>query len=113
MGERSVPLRYGKSYEFRVRLTDLTGGGPGPDAENEPPSGIALCRFRRFVPRFAECRKARGKRRWNPDSFYRTADARVPWQARYVEGQSRFLWRTFEEAVPLQKLFDSEGLDHV
>lgn len=50
VGERSVPLRYGKSYEFRVRLTDLTGGGPGPDAENEPPSGIATCRFRRFVP---------------------------------------------------------------
>jgi len=50
VGERSVPLRYGKSYDFRVRLTDLTGGGPGPDADNEPPSGIAACRFRRFVP---------------------------------------------------------------
>jgi hypothetical protein len=50
VAERSVPLRYGTSYQFRVRLTDLTGGGPGPDAQNEPPSGIATCRFRRFVP---------------------------------------------------------------
>lgn len=50
VGERSVPLRYGRSYEFRVRLTDLTGGGPEPDAANEPPSGIAACRFRRFIP---------------------------------------------------------------
>jgi hypothetical protein len=50
VGERSVPLRYGQSYEFRVRLTDLTGGGPGTGAENEPPSGVATCRFRRFVP---------------------------------------------------------------
>jgi hypothetical protein len=50
VGERSVPLRYGRSYEFRVRLTDLTGGGPLPDAENEPASGVASCRFRRFVP---------------------------------------------------------------
>ncbi len=50
VGERSVPLRYGGSYQFRVRLTDITGGGPGPDAENEPPSAIATGRFRRFVP---------------------------------------------------------------
>jgi len=50
VGEGSVPLRYGKSYQFRVRLTDLTGGDPSPDAENEPPSGIATCRFRRFAP---------------------------------------------------------------
>jgi hypothetical protein len=50
VGERSVPLRYGQLYQFRVRLTDLTGGGPGPEAKNEPPSGMATCRFRRFVP---------------------------------------------------------------
>ena len=26
-----VPLKYGREYDFRVRLVDLTGGGPGPD----------------------------------------------------------------------------------
>ena len=51
VGDRMVPLRYGKSYQFRVRLTDLTGGGPAPDVQNEPPpTGIATRRFRRFVP---------------------------------------------------------------
>jgi hypothetical protein len=50
VGDRIVPLRYGQSYQFRVRLTDLTGGGPGPGAGSEPPTGIATCRFRRFVP---------------------------------------------------------------
>lgn len=28
-----VALRYGRRYEFRVRLADTTGGGPAPDAE--------------------------------------------------------------------------------
>jgi len=47
-----VPLRYGRSYEFRVRLADLTGGGPTVDdiAINPAPVGIGRCDFRRFVP---------------------------------------------------------------
>ncbi|MCH5376350.1 MAG: hypothetical protein JJ992_20460, partial [Planctomycetes bacterium] len=44
-------LRYGSNYEFRVRLQDLSGGGPdltsGPI--NETGSDITTCRFRRFV----------------------------------------------------------------
>lgn len=32
VADRAVPLRYGERYEFRVRLADLSGGGPGPDA---------------------------------------------------------------------------------
>ena len=28
MGGDAVPLRYGRSYDFRVRLADMTGGGP-------------------------------------------------------------------------------------
>ena len=28
MDDKLVPLRYGKTYEFRVRLADLTRGGP-------------------------------------------------------------------------------------
>jgi hypothetical protein len=45
-------LRYGNEYEFRVRLTDLTGGGP---AAGDPPSHpgvapIAHARLLRYVP---------------------------------------------------------------
>ena len=47
-----VPLRYGETYEFRVRMADMTGGGPGetdsPVAEIS--SQISTCRFRRFIP---------------------------------------------------------------
>lgn len=32
VGLDAVPLRYGRDYEFRVRLVDLSCGGPGPDA---------------------------------------------------------------------------------
>jgi hypothetical protein len=47
-----VPLLYGRDYEFRVRLADVTGGGPGPfdSPVNSSPAGVSICRFRRFVP---------------------------------------------------------------
>ena len=46
------PPRYGHDYQFRVRLADLTGGGPRVD---DPPvhpglAPIGTCPFRRFVP---------------------------------------------------------------
>lgn len=47
------PLRYGRSYRFRVRLMDLTGGGPTADDEHDDtagPSPTAAVAFRRFVP---------------------------------------------------------------
>jgi hypothetical protein len=52
VGADAVPLRYGWSYEFRVRLADLTGGGPtaADAAINPAPAGIGRCDFRRFVP---------------------------------------------------------------
>ncbi|MFD9548006.1 hypothetical protein ACFWBG_11530 [Nocardia salmonicida] len=50
VGHHDVVLKYGKQYQFRVRLTDLTGGGPGPDAADGPPDTVALTRFRRYVP---------------------------------------------------------------
>jgi hypothetical protein len=50
VGERDVPLKYGRRYEFRVRLTDLTGGGPESGQFEQPPDSVATCRFRRFVP---------------------------------------------------------------
>lgn len=49
----SVPiLRYGNSYEFRVRLVDLTGGGPHTNGApvHPGPAPTTLANFRRFVP---------------------------------------------------------------
>jgi hypothetical protein len=47
-----VQLRYGQSYSFRVRLVDLTGGGPTLDAAaiNPAPAHETTCHFRRRVP---------------------------------------------------------------
>lgn len=44
-------LKYGKEYEFRVRLADLTGGGPEvKDQElNDAPATSASIRFKRYV----------------------------------------------------------------
>jgi hypothetical protein len=45
-------LRYGHSYRFRVRMADLTGGGPlpGDSPAHTAPAPIATVMFRRFVP---------------------------------------------------------------
>lgn len=47
----AIPLRYGQQYEFRVRLADLAGGGPDPDASprNPAPQPSAPLRFLRWV----------------------------------------------------------------
>ncbi|MBW8076699.1 MAG: hypothetical protein GJU76_01165, partial [Gallionella sp.] len=49
VGDQDVPLRYGESYDVRVRLMDLTRGGPGSgDAPVNPaPAPIATIPFRR------------------------------------------------------------------
>ncbi|MFF3842585.1 hypothetical protein [Streptomyces sp. NPDC001930] len=47
------PLRYGRTYRFRVRLMDLTGGGPTAADAEDPTAGAAptaTVPFRRFVP---------------------------------------------------------------
>ena len=55
-----IPLRYGKSYQMRVRLMDPTGGGPtvGDAPIHESPSPVATVPFRRHVvpepPRLAD-----------------------------------------------------------
>lgn len=48
----AVPLLYGRDYQFRVRLMDLTGGGPLAGDPHDPaaPAPIASVPFRRFVP---------------------------------------------------------------
>ena len=53
-------LRYGWQYDFRVRLRDLSGGGPAPDESpvNQSASSVGRCHFRRYVapnqPRVAD-----------------------------------------------------------
>jgi hypothetical protein len=52
VGADAVPLRYGRSYELRVRMADASGGGPTVDEApvdpgERPVAGVA---FRRWVP---------------------------------------------------------------
>ncbi|HEY6922171.1 MAG TPA: hypothetical protein VI653_01790, partial [Steroidobacteraceae bacterium] len=48
----AVPLRYGRSYDFRVRMMDLSRGGPevSDDAVNPAPAPISSIAYRRHVP---------------------------------------------------------------
>ena len=52
VGIDAVPLRYGETYQFRVRLADLSGGGPDSSREPVHPGDApnTTCPFRRFVP---------------------------------------------------------------
>lgn len=52
VGADDVPLRYGHRYEFRVRLADLTGGGPtvGNEPVNPGEAPTSEIYFKRFVP---------------------------------------------------------------
>lgn len=53
---KKLQLRYGKTYEFRVRLADHTGGGPEieENQENPSPQPIATIQFKRWIrPRTA------------------------------------------------------------
>jgi hypothetical protein len=45
-----VGLRFGHEYEFRVRLTDLTGGGPQSGDPNPDDAGTGTITFKRWVP---------------------------------------------------------------
>jgi hypothetical protein len=47
-----APPRYGHEYDFRVRLADLTGGGPvlGDNPVHAGLAPIATCPFRRYIP---------------------------------------------------------------
>jgi hypothetical protein len=47
----ATTLRYGKPYQFRIRLGDISGGGPGlaMTPQDETPSQTTKCRFKRYV----------------------------------------------------------------
>ncbi|PVE22797.1 hypothetical protein DC522_19360 [Microvirga sp. KLBC 81] len=51
-GLENVRLRWGEHYRLRVRLADLSGGGPGENDEPDSPvqTQVARWHFRRFVP---------------------------------------------------------------
>lgn len=50
-GDITAQLRYGSSYQFRIRMQDLSGGAPSIDQNpiNETPSDIATCAFKRYI----------------------------------------------------------------
>lgn len=50
-GPINTELRYGNNYEIRVRMQDMSGGGPGIETNpvNETASDIASCRFKRYI----------------------------------------------------------------
>jgi hypothetical protein len=52
VGGSAVPLLYGRTYDFRVRLTDLSRGGPAvtDNAINPSPAPVCVFPFRRLVP---------------------------------------------------------------
>lgn len=52
VGLEAIRLRWGELYRFRVRLADLSGGGPrAADEPDAPvPTQVARWRFRRYLP---------------------------------------------------------------
>ncbi len=52
VGDKDVPLRYGNTYEFRVRLSDLTRGGPDSSIPLPEPhrNSVATLTFQRRKP---------------------------------------------------------------
>lgn len=52
VGGNAVKLRYGHTYDFRVRLSDLSCGGPeaGADPANPSPAPVSTTKFLRHVP---------------------------------------------------------------
>ena len=52
VGDTVVALRYGQSYDFRVRLSDLARGGPHVTDQpvNPAPAPVGVIPFRRYTP---------------------------------------------------------------
>jgi len=50
-GQVNTQLRYGGTYQFRIRMKDISGGVPDIERNpvNETPSDIATCQFKRYI----------------------------------------------------------------
>jgi hypothetical protein len=110
----NTQLRYGGNYEFRVRMLDLSGGGPARERSpvNESPSDVTSCRFRRFIspnqPRIQEM-EASG----NDDSILVNSDQATPIAAlnfrRPKLGYPAVVF-TGKYADPVQRLIEQANL---
>ena len=82
VGADDVTLRYGVDYEFRVRLADLSGGGPPLDAVLSPAMrSTAVVPFRRFIiPKVPTLQLAPGETVLPDSNSYPLATARTNYQ---------------------------------
>ena len=108
-------LKYGHEYEFRVRLGDLTGGGPleGDDELNDAPATSASLVFRRYVaPKQLDrhARRSAGRRPTRARSSSSRA-ARSPSPGR-ASGYPALLFTELDTDDAFQKLLDDETFLH-
>jgi hypothetical protein len=96
VGDGAVPLLYGNSYKFRVRLADLTSGGPqsGEQSQNPALTPVATVPFHRFSPP----KSVRAARTDAAEPGSRTAQIRV---LRPLLGYPDIVFTGFPDAVTL------------
>lgn len=110
----STALRYGHTYEFRVRMMDLSGGAPalGRQPINETPSDTTISRFKRFIspnqPRIREMLPS-----GNDDSILVNSDGATALAELNVQrpklGYPAVVF-TGKYAAPVQRLIDQATL---
>jgi len=107
-------LKYGKQYEFRVRLADMTGGGPLEDDDelNDAPAKSASVVFKRYVaPK--QLKVVPGETQTNPDSpttvFYGGHEFQV---SRPRLGYPALLFTEMGTADAFQRLLEDKAFLH-
>jgi len=113
-GEITTELRYGRNYEFRVRLRDLSGGGPSvaTNPVNETAFDTASCRFKRYIspnqPRILELQPT-----GNDDNAIVNSDQPTAISALTIQrpklGYPAVVY-TDKYANPVQRLIDQSNL---
>lgn len=111
---RDPELKYGKQYQFRVRLADLTGGGPkiGDNELNDSPATSAEITFQRYV--------APKQLKVTPVNFVPDPASRT--SVRYLDtefeierprlGYPALLFTEMDTAAAFQKLLDDKMFLH-
>lgn len=107
-------LKYGKQYEFRVRLADMTGGGPleADDELNDAPAKSASIVFKRYVaPK--QLKVVPQKEQLNSKSatnvFYEGNTFEI---SRPRLGYPALLFTEMDTVIALQKLLDDKTFLH-